>query len=197
MAMKQLMDNYSDLSQENGFQFQFHCECCGFQHLTPFRKYTRGALGNALAGSMGSFLGSIFETRVEKKWRDARDNALQKAQEEAAPMFQRCGSCSNWVCESCWVPQENCCKHCSVTMQAQLTAQVVGQSAAAASQAFRDPEGTAPASGLICPHCGKPAGKGKFCQECGESLGISQCPACGKPLAAGSKFCGECGQKIS
>ncbi len=197
MATKQLMDNYEDLSQENGFQFQFYCECCGYQQLTSFQKYTRGALGNALANSLGGFLGSIFETRVEKKWRDKRDNALLEAQEEVAPKFKRCGSCSSWVCESCWVPQESCCKDCSVVMEAQSTAEIVGQAAAAASQAFRDPEGVAPPSGLICPSCSKPAGQGKFCQECGAPLGAANCPACGKPLSAGVKFCGECGHKIS
>ncbi len=197
--MKEYMDNYSDISDENGFQFEFHCESCGHQHRTPYERFTRGAVGDAVTGMLGGILGSVVGTKVEKMQRDAQDNALEKAMADIVAMkvFQRCSVCSNWVCANCWTPQENSCKNCSVVMAAQRQAQIMGQSAASMTQAIRDPEGTVPKGGLMCAVCGKPAGTGKFCQECGASLGPANCPGCGAALAVGAKFCGECGQKLS
>ena len=49
----------------------------------------------------------------------------------------------------------------------------------------------------ICPACGKPAGEGKFCNNCGAPLGLVQCSKCGAKLAIGTRFCGECGNKMN
>ena len=35
----------------------------------------------------------------------------------------------------------------------------------------------------------------KFCNQCGARLS-SNCPACGAEIPAGSAFCPECGQKL-
>ncbi len=48
---------------------------------------------------------------------------------------------------------------------------------------------------IICPHCGKPTAKGKFCSECGQPLELV-CPKCGAKLSPGTKFCPECGEKV-
>ncbi|MGE5529560.1 MAG: zinc-ribbon domain-containing protein [Patescibacteria group bacterium] len=48
----------------------------------------------------------------------------------------------------------------------------------------------------ICPQCGKPAGEGKFCNNCGASLTMAKCPKCGAQNSAASRFCGECGTRI-
>ncbi|MBR6470876.1 MAG: zinc ribbon domain-containing protein [Victivallales bacterium] len=55
----------------------------------------------------------------------------------------------------------------------------------------------AKASGkVICPGCGCVNEKGtKFCENCGEKLSIS-CPQCGAPLPIGKKFCSECGASL-
>ena len=34
----------------------------------------------------------------------------------------------------------------------------------------------------VCPKCGKPAGSGKFCNNCGAPLGTPRCPNCGAEL---------------
>jgi predicted amidophosphoribosyltransferase len=49
----------------------------------------------------------------------------------------------------------------------------------------------------LCPKCGKPAGEGKFCNNCGAPLALTKCPQCGANINAGARFCGECGAKIS
>lgn len=52
---------------------------------------------------------------------------------------------------------------------------------------------------IICPKCGTavPAGS-KFCLECGEKMssGPTVCSKCGKPLPEGAKFCLECGTPV-
>lgn len=45
----------------------------------------------------------------------------------------------------------------------------------------------------VCPACGKPTPKGKFCAECGAPL-KSACSSCGKEVPQGAKFCPDCGQ---
>ncbi|NLX82382.1 MAG: SPFH domain-containing protein [Clostridiales bacterium] len=46
---------------------------------------------------------------------------------------------------------------------------------------------------MVCPACGKPTPKGKFCAECGAPLKTT-CPKCGKDVPQGAKFCPDCGQ---
>jgi membrane protease subunit (stomatin/prohibitin family) len=48
----------------------------------------------------------------------------------------------------------------------------------------------------LCPKCGKPAGSGKFCNNCGSPLGMLVCATCGAQSPIGTKFCGECGGKL-
>lgn len=49
-----------------------------------------------------------------------------------------------------------------------------------------------------CSSCGNRNPDGvKFCQECGEKLGVSMlCPTCGSRLVPGVRFCGECGTRL-
>lgn len=51
---------------------------------------------------------------------------------------------------------------------------------------------TATDSRTTCPICGAGA-KGPFCAECGAVLNTSGCTGCGRPVAAGAKFCHHCG----
>jgi membrane protease subunit (stomatin/prohibitin family) len=49
-----------------------------------------------------------------------------------------------------------------------------------------------------CPNCGKPNAAGtKFCGDCGGKMevGMVPCVKCGTPLREGAKFCNECGAK--
>lgn len=48
----------------------------------------------------------------------------------------------------------------------------------------------------VCPVCGKPAGSGKFCNNCGANLSLGVCPKCGEKNAQGARFCSECGEKL-
>ncbi len=75
------------------------------------------------------------------------------------------------------------------------------------SQAFNQPQQAAPATPVapaapaaksFCPECGNPVAAGaKFCSNCGAKQNAAAvCPGCGQPVAPGAKFCGNCGQKL-
>lgn len=57
----------------------------------------------------------------------------------------------------------------------------------------------APQAGSTCAKCNAGLAAGaKFCPECGTSVPAQLlCPACSKPVAAGAKFCQECGKQLS
>ncbi len=57
-----------------------------------------------------------------------------------------------------------------------------------------------PANAVVCPKCGKAAGKSNFCTQCGSSLPANAilCPQCGKSVQASGRptFCTQCGMSI-
>ncbi|MBR6027849.1 MAG: SPFH domain-containing protein [Clostridia bacterium] len=77
----------------------------------------------------------------------------------------------------------------------------MGQAFAQAMSANQQPTPAAPAApaaASFCPACGNPVAAGaKFCANCGQKLSAAPaCPACGTPVAADAKFCANCGQKL-
>ncbi|MFA5161060.1 MAG: hemerythrin domain-containing protein [Elusimicrobiales bacterium] len=49
---------------------------------------------------------------------------------------------------------------------------------------------------VICPKCGNPAGRGKFCGQCGFLLGVAKCPKCNEVITGTGKFCTNCGENL-
>jgi membrane protease subunit (stomatin/prohibitin family) len=71
------------------------------------------------------------------------------------------------------------------------------------NQQNQQPQQAAPAApaakGSFCPECGNPVAAGaKFCSNCGakQENAAAVCPGCGQPVAPGAKFCMNCGQKL-
>jgi hypothetical protein len=212
--------NYKDGSSEAGFQFTFDCDICGDGYKTSFIEskthkkagFLKG-LGKA-ASVGGSFLGSsmgynighgvdAFSQRFQgmsPEWHKEHEAAFELAQNEAKGHFQRCPRCRKYVCENDWNDQEGLCVEDapreSVEVAAAKSEKMIKdiKEKAENTQVFT---GKIETKQTICLQCGKPAGQGKFCNNCGASLSLIKCPKCGANSPMGTRFCGECGTGLS
>lgn len=218
MALKAFTDNYEDNSTDAGFQFTFFCEICNEGYKTRFiesKAYKKagffrglGDAVSAVSSMFGSSLGAsaergtdILARRYEgmsPDWRNEHDEAFDVAQNEAKGHFHRCPKCTKWLCENDWNEQEGLCTGCAPRENIEVAA-------ARSKKMVRDIEeqaentrvftGRIESKQTLCPQCDKPAGAGKFCNNCGASMDMLKCPKCGARNAAGTRFCGECGTR--
>ena len=205
--------NYSDLSTNQGFQFEFYCDRCGTGYRTGFQASTLSTMSSALDAA-GSLFGGLFgqaanlgERARSATWEKAHDEAFVKAMAELKPDFIQCPHCSSWVCrKSCWNASKGLCKQCAPDMgvemaaaQASRTTQEVRAHSQVAEEdrAMLTEESWRAGVRATCPNCNAPlAANVKFCPECGAKVQADKhCTQCGAALKAGAKFCGECGAK--
>lgn len=220
MALQSFTDNMQDNSTEAGFQFTFYCDLCREGYKTKFveckatRKagFLKGlAAGVSMAASMmgkynvgynlerGADLLTQRFSGMSPEWQKEHDAAFELAQNEAKEHFHRCPKCKKWVCPTDWNEQEGLCVD-------DAPRQAIEVAAAKAKKMVKDIEaqaenttvfkGEIKSKQTVCPKCGKPAGEGKFCANCGSPLGLVKCAKCGAESPAGTRFCGECGGKL-
>ena len=194
--------NYRDLSDENGYQFEFSCDICGSGYRSEFIRSKLGTAGNILGGAsslLGGFFGSastVADRAKDITDRGARDEALKKASNDLMHYFQRCPRNNLWVDETCWNEERGLCVNCApklaVEMEAQRSQVQLNQmsQAMAATTQF---SGDLTTRTTVCTNCGKPVGSEKFCSNCGTPVGLGKCRNCGGDLAPGTRFCGNCG----
>jgi len=205
--------NYSDLSTNQGFQFEFFCDRCGTGYRTRFQPSTLSTVSNALDAASGLFGGlfgqaaNLGERARSATWEKAHDEAFVKAMEELKPDFVQCPRCSSWVCrKSCWNTNKGLCKQCApdlgVEMSAAQASRTVEEVWAHSQVAEEDREMLKEESWragvrATCPNCNAPlAANVKFCPECGAKIQAQKhCTQCGAKLSPGTKFCSECGAK--
>lgn len=206
--------NHSDLSTDQGFQFEFYCDRCGTGYRTRFQASALGTVSNALEAA-SSLFGGVFgraadlgERARSATWEKAHDEAFLRAMEELKPDFIQCPRCSSWVCrKSCWSTQKGLCKECApdlgVEMAAAQASRTVEEIWAHSKMAEEDREMLKEKSWregvrASCPNCNAPlAANVKFCPECGTKIQAkAHCTQCGAELGPGAKFCGECGSKV-
>ncbi|HQP32241.1 MAG TPA: zinc ribbon domain-containing protein [Deltaproteobacteria bacterium] len=205
--------NYSDLSTDKGFQFEFFCDSCGTGFRTHFQPSALGTVTSVLDAA-SSLLGGVFgkvadmgERARSVTWERAHDEAFTKAMEELKPDFTQCPRCRSWVCKKgCWNQSKGLCKMCApdlgVEMAAAQASRTVEEIWAHSKVAAEDREMLKEESwreGLraTCPSCNSPLeNNAKFCTECGAKIKAeAHCTQCGAKLAPNAKFCGECGAK--
>ena len=223
MAEGKLMgftDNFADNSTEAGFQFTFYCDICREGYKTRFaesKTYKKGRFFKFLGGTASAVAQVTGKYNVgygvergtdaiserfrgmSPAWHKEHEEAFESAQNEAKEHFHRCSKCTKWVCENDWNEQVGLCVQCAprvgievAAARAQKAVQDI-QEKAAQTQVFT---GEIETKQTICPKCGKPAGEGKFCNNCGAPLNLIKCPKCGAKNPAGTRFCGECGTKL-
>jgi ribosomal protein L32 len=195
-------DNYSDLSDERGYQFEFRCDICGSGYRSEFQRSALGSAGSLLGGAsnlIGGLWGAQGAARGAKDFMDrgARDEALKKAANEIMPLFQRCPRDSRWVDETCWNEARGLCISDAPKLAAEMEAERAQVEVSQMRQAMQGEQvfsGDVSARVTVCTNCGKPVGSEKFCANCGTPTGQDKCDVCGTDLAPGARFCANCGK---
>lgn len=220
MGLKPFTRNFADNSVEEGFQFTFYCDLCEDGYKTEFiesktHKKAGFFKGIAKAISVGATLlgqhdigyklergADIITERFQgmtPEWHKEHEQAFELAQNEAQGHFYRCHNCRKWVCENDWNEQEGLCVECSPRLSVEVAAAKAEKMVmdikekAEKTQVFT---GEIESKQTFCSECGKPAGAGKFCTNCGTSLDLLNCSQCGTKNPAETRFCSECGAKI-
>ena len=214
--------NYQDNSADAGFEFTFFCDICNDGYRSSFIQSTthskRGRLrgltqGASIAGSLiggraanlgwaaersGQTLGERFEGK-SPEWRKEHEQAFGRAQNEAMQHFHRCHNCTKYACDACLNEDEGMCVSCAPRQEiyvAQARSQAMRRNIDQAAEGATVWEGRIEAKTTACPQCGKPAGTGKFCNNCGASLGLNECGRCGAENAQAVRFCNNCGNPM-
>ncbi|MCF6465161.1 zinc ribbon domain-containing protein [Clostridium sp. Cult2] len=214
--------NYEDNSTEAGFQFTFYCDLCQDGYKSSFiesetykknrglRNLARGVgtIGSFFGGKVGSLgyslerSGNILSERFEgmsPEWHKEHEKAFEHAKNEAQRHFHRCHGCHSWVCDACYNEDEMLCTDCAprqdVTV-AKARAEAMRRNIDEVAETATVWKGKLESKTVVCQNCGKPAGTGKFCNNCGALLDLNTCSNCGAKNAQGVRFCNQCGASM-
>jgi len=215
--------NYKDDSTDAGFQFTFYCDICkdgyksSFVESTTYKKkglmrgFGQGAniLGGFVGGRMRNASYSAQRTSdvmseqfsdKSPEWRKEHEKAFQHCQNGSKQHFHRCPNCNKYVCNNCWNKDEGLCVSCAPRQEvyvAQARADVMKRNIDEAKGSATVWNGKIESKTTICPSCGKFAGSGKFCNDCGASLDLKECHNCGAKNALTVRFCNNCGTNLT
>jgi hypothetical protein len=204
--------NYSDHSNDTGYQFEFHCDKCGNGYRSSFQASALG-VGSKIAKGLGALLGGnklwsagVAADHLKDGLRGAGwDEAFKKAIDEIKPKFHQCTRCGHWVCpQVCWNEGRQLCEACAPDLAEEAShaqAQIAAEQAREKMRNVDQTEGFDPRAQMLagCPHCKSRLAPGaKFCASCGKPVAQTAaqkkfCTGCGTQLAAGAKFCSGCG----
>jgi hypothetical protein len=167
--------NYRDLSDENGYQFEFVCDICGSGYRSEFQRSALGSAGSVIEGAssmLGGLWGAANATRNAKDFMDrgARDEALKKAADELMPNFTQCPRDHRWVDDKCWNEARGLCVADAPKLASEMEAERAQVEIGQMRQAMQKEQiftGDTSARATVCASCGKPVGSEKFCSNCG------------------------------
>lgn len=209
MALISFTANYSDHSNNSGYQFEFKCDKCGGGYMSTFQP-SKAGMATGFLRAAGNLFGGAFNNiaSASDQFKDALrgpawDSAFRTAVEEGKQKFKQCSRCGKWVCpEHCWNAKRGLCEACAPDLQEEAAA---AQAQAAKAQIWEAASKVDQTGGLsvsqvqsaFCGACGAKSAGGKFCGACGQPMqaASSNCSKCGSKLEAGAKFCGECGTR--
>lgn len=220
MSKKAFTNNFKDNSTDAGYQFTFYCDICRDGYKTEFiesktfkkKNMLRGLGGAARVGAslmgkhglgyqMSRGVDVISGTHQNKspEWHKEYETAFELAQNEAKEAFHRCPKCYKYVCETDWNEQEGLCVQDAPRVNVEVAAARAGKMASDIKQKAGETQvftGEIESKQTVCWQCQKPAGEGKFCNNCGANLSMISCEQCGTTAPMGTRFCGECGQRL-
>ena len=221
--MQAFTRNVEDNSTDAGFQFTFYCDICrdgfkssfiesstykkgrGLQALAEGASILGGLFGGRLAdvGYTAERGGDILSQRFEGQspaWQQEHEQAFVQAQNEGQRHFHRCNACNSWVCDSCFNEDEGLCVNCAPRQEiavAKARAGAMQRNIDEAASSATVWQGNIESKTTVCPQCGKPAGSGKFCNNCGASMELHTCPNCGAKNSLAVRFCNNCGANLA
>jgi predicted RNA-binding Zn-ribbon protein involved in translation (DUF1610 family) len=204
MPLKSFTRNYSDESSYEGFQFTFHCDLCGDGYKTEFQEAKthkkRKLLGKLDRVMSYAGVGVGLESQdMTPEWHKEHEKAFELAQNEAMGHFHRCPKCRSYACDTDLNEKVNLCVNCAPREAVEVAAARADKMVSDIREKAADTTvftGEIDERATLCPQCGKPAGEGKFCNNCGAPLNLLECPKCGAKSPVGTRFCGECGTKF-
>ena len=203
--------NYTDHSNPQGYQFEFHCDKCGNGYRSSYAASKIG-MATGLLGAAASMFGGVLGQAANagehlkdalrgKNW----DDAFAAAIAEMKPKFFQCTRDGRWVCpDVCWNAKASLCKGCAPDFGEESAAAQAAALKNAVAEQFAEKLKDADLIGgmdarsqqaSVCPHCAAPSTGSKFCGSCGKPMAAapSSCPKCKGVIPATSKFCPDCG----
>ena len=202
--------NYSDLSTDNGFQFEFRCDRCGNGFRTEFDTFELSTATDVLDGA-GSLLGGVLRPGGRRgaagqvgRLGEGQRQGLQEGRGADAPEFVQCPRCSAWVCrEQCWNDKKGLCKQCAPDLGVEMAAAQAdspwrrcGRTPRWRRKTSTSPRRTgARASWPPAPSAGRRRRPTpSSAPECGADLKAGSTARSAAPSCSpGAKFCADCG----
>ncbi|GAA0706412.1 zinc ribbon domain-containing protein [Dactylosporangium roseum] len=211
-ALVPFTDNIRDLSNTQGYQFEFRCERCGNGHRSPFKR-DNVETGRKLLRAAGTLFGGFAQSvsRSVDQWQydratnsPAKDRALAEAVERVRDEFRQCRGCGDWMCAAmCWNSDIGQCLRCAPAVAEEIAR---AQAAAQRDQIWQRAQQSDWTAGedmdtravVVCPSCGVRVDGGRFCSMCGASLAPKvHCSGCGSGNnKIGAMFCMDCGRAL-
>ena len=159
--VQNLLHSFKKLMERAGYKWHRK----GFSIGASF--FGRGDIGNTVERG-SDMLGDRYEG-MSPEWRQEHDEAFAVAQNEAKGHFHRCPKCKLWVCDNDWNEQDGLCVDDAPRENVKSLQQRAKNLLKISRQSCPDTgfSGEIERKQTVCPECGKPAGLGKFCNNCG------------------------------
>ena len=118
MALTQFVRNVTDLSDDGGYKFRFHCDRCRDGVESQYVSSAANVLKTGLQiFSLFRFFGGRGRHAVEGIDRGLRGKERDKAYEQAVAQaivhFTKCSHCGKWVCNHCFNAGPGLCEDCA------------------------------------------------------------------------------------